>query len=79
MRLDQRIDVLLFILPLLIVLNFVCPRAVERMLHLALFSLGAVHVLVGGRVTSFGLWFTQALGLGGSVYIGAFAGSLLLC
>jgi len=74
----SRLDVLLLILPVLIVLNFVFPRAVERTLYLALFALGAIHVLVGGRLTTIGLWFAQALGLGGAVYFGAFAGSLLL-
>lgn len=74
----SRVVVLLLILPVLIALNFVFPRAVERKLHLALFALGATHVLIGGRLTTIGLWFTQVIGLGGSVYFGAFVGSLLL-
>jgi len=77
-RLNSRVAMHLLILPVLIVLHFVFRRAVERKLYLALFVFGVTHVLGGGRLTAFGLWFTQILGLGAPVYFGGFAGSLLL-
>ena len=75
---NSRVVLLLLILPMLIILHFAFGRVVERKLYLALFTFGVTHVLVGGRLTAFGLWFTQKLGLGVPVYFGGFVGSLLL-